>query len=182
MYSKAALIVVISGLFSLHSHVFPPEVHSLQACFGASNHAFQISMESHRRKHLKALAGPYAHLVRVAAKKASIPARLVAAVVYVENGGNFQGSAHRVSSAGAIGIMQLMPQTAWDVLRVNPWNPVENIEGGAKYLASLLNRFHGNVRLAVMAYNAGPSCIAQGYRPQVAVQYAHRVLALWERV
>ena len=181
LYPKAALIAVISCLFSLQSYAPPPK-NTLQACFGVSDHALQVPMGSYRRKHLENLAGPYAHLVRVAAKKAHVPARLVAAVVYVENGGDFYGSAHRVSPAGAIGVMQIMPTTARDVLRVNPWNPVENIDGGAKYLSYLVKQFHGNLRLAVMAYNAGPACIAQGYRPQAAVQYAQRVLALVEDV
>ncbi|MBU2783688.1 lytic transglycosylase domain-containing protein [Acidithiobacillus caldus] len=181
LHPKAALIAVVAALFSLHSYAPPPPKNTLQACFGASDHALSVT-GSYRQKHLKKLAGPYAHLVRVAAQKAKVPAKLVAAVVYVENGGNFAGSAHRVSSAGAIGVMQLMPTTAWDVLRVDPWNAQENIEGGARYLAHLLNRFHGNVRRALMAYNAGPSCIAQGYRPQAAVQYAQRVLALVEDI
>ncbi|MBN6745955.1 lytic transglycosylase domain-containing protein, partial [Acidithiobacillus sp. MC2.1] len=98
-------------------------------------------------------------------------------VVRVENGGDFHGAATRVSSAGAIGVMQLEPATAWDTLRVNPWNPRQNIEGGARFLALLLREFGGNVRLALMAYNAGPTWIAQGGRPEQAVIYANEVLA-----
>ncbi|MBU2774290.1 transglycosylase SLT domain-containing protein [Acidithiobacillus ferrooxidans] len=130
-----------------------------------------------RKSRVRRLAGPYAGMVLRAARKAHVPARLVAAVVRVENGGNFHGSATRVSSAGAIGVMQLEPVTAWDTLRVNPWNPRQNIEGGARFLAMLLREFGGNVRLALMAYNAGPTWIAQGGRPEQAVAYAREVLA-----
>lgn len=129
-----------------------------------------------RRTAVRKLAGPYAHLVIAAAHKAHVPPRLVAAMVQVENGGNFHGSATRVSSAGAIGVMQLEPATAWNLLRVNPWNARQNIEGGARYLAAMLNEFHDNVRLALMAYNAGPTFIAQGGRPWAAVAYAREVM------
>ena len=130
-----------------------------------------------RKSRVRRLAGPYAGMVLRAARRAHVPARLVAAVVRVENGGNFHGSATRVSSAGAIGVMQLEPATAWDTLRVNPWNPRQNIEGGARFLAMLLREFGGNVRLALMAYNAGPTWIAQGGRPEQAVAYAREVIA-----
>ncbi len=129
-----------------------------------------------RKAAVRKLAGPYAHLVLTAALQAHIPAKLVAAVVQVENGGDFHGSATRVSSAGAIGVMQLEPNTAWNLLRVNPWNARQNIDGGARYLAMMLRQFHGNVRLALMAYNAGPTWIANGGRPFAAVAYAKEVI------
>ena len=125
---------------------------------------------------VRKLAGPYAHLVMVAAHKAHVSPKLVAAVVQVENGGNFHGSTTRVSSAGAIGVMQLEPATAWNTLRVNPWNARQNIDGGARYLAMMLHQFGGNVRLALMAYNAGPTWIVNGGRPRAAVAYAKEVM------
>ncbi len=122
------------------------------------------------------LAGKWAKDVLHAARKAHISPRLVASVLHVENRGEINESAHRVSSAGAIGPMQLMPATAWEDLRVNPWNPRQNIDGGARYLASLLRRFGGNRRLALIAYNAGPTLVAMGGRPASAVMYADAVL------
>ncbi|MHB1632404.1 MAG: transglycosylase SLT domain-containing protein [Acidithiobacillus sp.] len=122
------------------------------------------------------LAGKWTKDVLHAARKAHISPRLVASVLHVENRGEINESAHRVSSAGAIGPMQLMPATAWDDLRVNPWNPRENINGGAQYLASLIRQFGGSKRLALIAYNAGPGAVAGGARPECAVLYADAVL------
>lgn len=81
----------------------------------------------------------------------NVPADLVRAMVAAESGGNYRA----VSAAGAIGLMQLMPATA-AALGVDPWQPRENLRGGVAYLAELLREYDGDVRLALIAYNAGP--------------------------
>ena len=83
---------------------------------------------------------------------------LITAVMEAESGFNFQST----SSAGAIGLMQLMPETA-QMIGVNPNNPLENVLGGTIYLRNQLNRFSGYgqyaVTDAVAAYNAGPGAV-----------------------
>lgn len=94
--------------------------------------------------------------VKEAATKYGVDPILVRAVAWQES--RFRDSA--VSPKGAIGVMQLMPATAsW--LGVNPYDPRENIFGGVAYLSTLLERFGGDVRLALAAYNAGPEAVAR---------------------
>jgi len=81
----------------------------------------------------------------------ALPPDLVRAVIAAESAGNPRA----VSPAGAIGLMQLMPGTA-AALGVDPWQPLDNLRGGIAYLASLVRDFDRNVRLALIAYNAGP--------------------------
>lgn len=80
-----------------------------------------------------------------------VSADLVRAVITAESNWN----AAAVSSAGAIGLMQLMPATA-AALGVNPWKPLENLRGGIAYLSGLLRSYGENARLALIAYHAGP--------------------------
>lgn len=65
-----------------------------------------------------------------------------------------------LSSAGAMGLMQLMPDTAWMLGVEDPWDPEENVEGGVRYFAQQMDRF-GRLDLALAAYNAGPGAVEQ---------------------
>lgn len=85
------------------------------------------------------------------AKQHRLSPALLRAVIKAES--DFDPRA--VSRTGALGLMQLMPRTAAAMKVADPFNPVENIAGGAKYLRYLLNRFHGDLPLALAAYNAG---------------------------
>lgn len=96
----------------------------------------------------------WAPAIASASRSTGVSPRLIAAVMAEESHGN----PRLRSSAGAIGPMQLLRQTAAH-FRVNPYNPVQNILGGARYLRALLARFHGNLELALAAYNAGPGAV-----------------------
>lgn len=93
-------------------------------------------------------------LITNAAKKYQVDPKLVSAVAEVESGGRQEAT----SAAGAVGVMQLMPDTAAS-LGVNPYDKRENVEGGAKYLKEMLDLFGGDVKKAVAAYNAGPAAV-----------------------
>ncbi len=95
--------------------------------------------------------------VRAIAQQHSLPPQLLHSVIKVES--NYNPLA--VSSKGALGLMQLIPSTARRFGVADVFNPVENIEGGAKYLRYLLDLYDNNYPLALAAYNAGEQAVAK---------------------
>jgi hypothetical protein len=92
-----------------------------------------------------------------AAAKHNVDANLVRALVKVES--NFNPNA--VSRKGAMGLMQLMPQTARQLNLTNPFNPEQNVDAGVRHLKQLLESYGGDVRLSLAAYNAGSGAVAR---------------------
>jgi soluble lytic murein transglycosylase len=119
----------------------------------------------------------YNQLIRSASFKYGIEPSLIKALITVES--NWDSSA--VSKKGAIGLMQIMPATATDMKIINPYDPGQNIEAGTRYLRFMLDRFKGNLNLALAAYNAGPATVEKsGGVPAIAEtrNYIKKVLSI----
>jgi soluble lytic murein transglycosylase-like protein len=112
------------------------------------------------------------------ASKYSLDPDLVKAVIKAESNWN----PHAVSPKGARGLMQLMPATANELGVYNSFDPEDNIDGGSRYLRHLLEKFNGDLRLALAAYNAGPARVEKNNSiPAIpeTVQYVRRVMSLY---
>jgi soluble lytic murein transglycosylase-like protein len=99
----------------------------------------------------------YASIIEEASERYHVDAALIASVMEAESAFN----PFAVSRTGAMGLMQLMPETAAEHGATQPFDPRENIMAGARYLSQLLNRYDGNIRLALAGYNAGPTAVAR---------------------
>ena len=113
------------------------------------------------------------------AKQQGIESALVRAVIRAESDYDIQA----VSSAGAQGLMQLMPATAADLQMDDPFDPEENIRGGVRYLRILLDLFERDVKMAVAAYHAGPGNVMRhGKIPPIEETriYVERVLRFYK--
>ena len=114
-------------------------------------------------------------MIDAAAQKHSVEPKLIRAVIEQESG--LRPCA--LSPKGAQGLMQLMPETAGQLGVEDPFDAKENVEGGARYLKGLLDKYKGDVSLALAAYNAGPSAVDQAGRvPEIpeTVDYINAIL------
>ena len=123
----------------------------------------------------------YAPLVEKVAREHSVDRALLQAMIATESGFD----PYAVSPKGAVGLMQLMPETARRYGVRNRYDPAENIQGGAKYLRDLMQKFNNDLSLTLAAYNAGEDAIIQygnripPYRE--TLQYVPRVLTLYRQ-
>jgi soluble lytic murein transglycosylase-like protein len=118
----------------------------------------------------------YANEINAAATKYGIDPALLAGLVKQESGFN----PNATSSAGAKGLTQLMPATAKSLGVTDPTDPAQALDGGAKYLKQMLDKFGGDERLALAAYNAGPGAVTRfgGIPPYAETKaYVEKVLA-----
>ncbi|EIW18212.1 MULTISPECIES: lytic transglycosylase domain-containing protein [Pelosinus] len=116
-------------------------------------------------------------IIDYTAKKYGVDSKLVMAVAKVES----NLSPDVVSSAGAVGVMQLMPETAQGLGVRNCKDPRDNIDGGVRYLKQLITSFDGDITKAVAAYNAGPQAVTKynGIPPYTETKdYVAKVMAL----
>lgn len=126
-------------------------------------------------------AGPSMEMLdalRTAAVRNDLDPELVRAVIRAESGWNVRA----LSRKGAMGLMQIMPATARELSLEEPFEPRANIRAGSRYLRKMLDRFDGDVVLALAAYNAGPTAVVRfgGVPPYgETVRYVRRVLRLW---
>jgi soluble lytic murein transglycosylase-like protein len=118
--------------------------------------------------------------IRLAATHNAVEESLIRAIIHAESA--YQADAR--SPKGAQGLMQLMPATAAELEVINPFDPAQNIAGGARYLSQLLTEFDGDLELATAAYNAGPNAVYKygGVPPYDETrEYVRRVKILYQR-
>jgi len=120
----------------------------------------------------------YVDIINTACNRHGVDPALVHALVKVESDFN----PYALSRKGAMGLMQLMPKTAVDMHVGNSFNPHENIDGGVKYLRYLIDRYEGNISLALAAYNAGETAVKKwGTIPPYpeTQHYVQRILKIY---
>lgn len=162
VYLMAAMIIIPAGICSSqytayddspsHDPVQMPSVYALLDEAAATEAAEFHKIERQRAADAWLRAQPAFHSHVVQASRAyGIDAALIRAIIMVESSNNPKAVSYR----GAQGLMQLMPRTAKWLGVKDSFNPAHNIDGGVRYMRSLLDRFGGDIKLALAAYNAG---------------------------
>jgi soluble lytic murein transglycosylase-like protein len=158
--------------------------HILNSPFREFNLKNQINsgkvLESYRDSNIPLQQNRFKKEVEKAANKTGVAGELIHAVIAAESGGNPAA----VSAKNARGLMQLIDSTAAEVGVKNPYDPEENILGGASYLAKMMKKFNGDTRLALAAYNAGPNTVKKynGIPPyRETQQYVEKVMSLYRK-
>lgn len=144
---------VMSGLSPLPSNPFS-EVNQLlpfsnQVMPNYVNNAVQSTSAKYNNLNSPS---QFDEIIREAARKYHVDEKLIHAIIKMESNYNPRAKSH----AGAVGLMQLMPQTAKYLGVKDRYDVRQNIFGGTKYISQMLRQFNGNLRLALAAYNAGP--------------------------
>ncbi|MCB0405770.1 MAG: lytic transglycosylase domain-containing protein [Bdellovibrionales bacterium] len=127
------------------------------------------------------LEGPLNQNVADAARRALLDPKLVQAVIEVESNYNTRA----LSNKGAMGLMQVMPATAGELGIHQPFHALDNLQGACQYLRRLINRYSGDLKLALAAYNAGPHNVDRykGVPPfKETRNYVKRVLRIYDRL
>ena len=117
-------------------------------------------------------------VINECAEKYNVDQELIRAMIQVESGWN----TNAVSNKGAQGLMQLMPRTAAMLGVTDPYDPVQNIEGGVRYISDLTDKYRGDVEKALAAYNAGPARVDSGNIPDVSKRYVKNIMAIYRKL
>jgi len=137
------------------------------------NHSMRPSSDPPERKEF---LSEYKDIIDKAAREFGVDASLIKAVIRQESAGDPGAVSHK----GAKGLMQLIDSTATMMGVRDPFNPVQNIMGGAKYLSMLIKRFEGDLKKALASYNAGPAAVEKhnGIPPfPETIEYVKNVLS-----
>jgi soluble lytic murein transglycosylase-like protein len=139
----------------------------------------QNAKERSSRTNASSLTSSWSEEILQASRESGVPPELLRAMMQMESGGNPRA----VSPKGAMGLMQLMPGTARLMGVQDPYDPQENLRGGAAYMARMMQKYGDDQELALAAYNAGPGRVDSygGIPPFPETQnYVKKVLSLYE--
>ncbi|MBU6459434.1 MAG: lytic transglycosylase domain-containing protein [Proteobacteria bacterium] len=165
---------IFSGVVSTNNNAVSTQQQSSNAVI-----PLDVSKTSNGSPSAPKIPAKYNELITDAASRSGINRALIVAVMAVES--NFNPRA--TSSSGAHGLMQLMPETARFYGVKDTFDPSQSISAGSRYLSYLINRFNGNLKLALAAYNAGPTLVIKsGYKVPAITQtqdYVKKVLAYY---
>ncbi len=141
----------------------------------------RYKLKYRERTHFRYKIMSYEPYISEVSNLYGVDENLIKAVIKAES--DFNPAA--ISRKGAIGLMQLMPETADELKVRDPFDPKENLEGGVKYLKYLIDYFNGNIELALAAYNAGPEAVIKygGIPPYPETRrYVKKVVEIFRRI
>lgn len=174
LFIPLSICLMLPVLNRYHQEVLPQVATHIPIIKSYSNQLEKFAIPKPNK-----VEGLYHPIIIAASDKHQVDAALIKAIIMAES--NFNPFA--VSQKGAVGLMQLMPETADDLGVEDLFDPAHNINGGVKYLKQLLMQFNGDIQLAIAAYNAGSKTVQAygGIPPFKSTQsYVNRVYEYYQ--